>query len=901
MKYLLSVVLSASTLLVCGQRTFEFREYLDAEVTLNGTALEHALAGGLNNPQFSSVDLDLDGTEDLLVFERDGNVLLPFVTEGSGSNTHYRYAPEYKSAFPPGLTTIVKMIDYNCDGKADLFCKVQNGLGVYENVSTDSLKFSWALGTNKYLPTTFANGQNSNVYVLGIDMPVIDDVDGDGDVDILAFEVNGVQVYFYENIASDHCGLDYTLSQECWGGFRENPNNNGVELDACITGAAPPDPENTVHAGSTILSLDMDGDGLEELVLGDVSFGEATLVENSGTPDSAYMTNQVNNWAPDGDHMIDLYVFPAFFYLDVTHDGVPDLVAAPNIMPSKNLNQVWIYENQGTASSPSFDFSDSAFLQNSMIDMGEGAFPTFADINSDGGADIIIGNRGVWTSGGNYSPQLWYLKNTSDGSDFSFEIASKQLVSFNGINDPTSPIPTFADMDNDGDLDLVIGFEDGTLAYYENVGTPTAPSFTLQTANYGGIDVGQGAAPELYDLNDDGLFDLVIGEKEGTLNYYENNGNGFTLISEKFGGVNVDKYGTRTGYSVPRFYNYKGRDQLMVGSEELGIFQYDSATAIVSQPSTIVAKAGTGSVSTSDFNETPFGAIKRTGRNQFLYTAAELEALGFGYGQIEQIAFNITSSTTSNSLTNGATIRMKNTTVSALNAFETNLDKVYDYSMPLTPGWNEINLQTPFVWDGKSNLVVEICFSRNLPFQDNPVEATDVGFPANAYGDITGYNSNTANGCEMPYGSTSTVRPNMRLTIRPITSPAGNIINDVMRRMNADFADLDFDDYPEAVVGNFAGGITILKGKALDISVWEPSNPVQASIYPNPTTGLIRIDLEGPGNTEYQILDLNGRVHARGVLNETGQVDLSGWANGIYIIHLINENGVPGYAKIIKQ
>ena len=52
---------------------------------------------------------------------------------------------------------------------------------------------------------------------------------------------------------------------------------------------------------------------------------------------------------------------------------------------------------------------------------------------------------------------------------------------FDGIDEGNNSSPVFADIDNDGDLDLVIGNEDGTLDYYENTGGANAPAYVLRT------------------------------------------------------------------------------------------------------------------------------------------------------------------------------------------------------------------------------------------------------------------------------------------------------------------------------------------------------------------------------------------------------------------------------------
>jgi len=67
--------------------------------------------------------------------------------------------------------------------------------------------------------------------------------------------------------------------------------------------------------------------------------------------------------------------------------------------------------------------------------------------------------------------------------------------------------PVLSDVDGDGDLDLVVGNWDGQIRYFENTGSPQFPAFTERTGNLNpmdDIDVGSGAAPVLSDLDGDG-------------------------------------------------------------------------------------------------------------------------------------------------------------------------------------------------------------------------------------------------------------------------------------------------------------------------------------------------------------------------------------------------------------
>ena len=95
-------------------------------VTENGSILQNAWAGGLNFCQFSEIDLNMDGTKDMLIFDRsgkntieNGNRVIPMLYDLT--TNEYIFAPEYVENFPPGLENWVLLVDYNQDGKEDIF------------------------------------------------------------------------------------------------------------------------------------------------------------------------------------------------------------------------------------------------------------------------------------------------------------------------------------------------------------------------------------------------------------------------------------------------------------------------------------------------------------------------------------------------------------------------------------------------------------------------------------------------------------------------------------------------------------------------------------------------------------------------------------------------------------
>ena len=355
---------------------------LSIPVNENGISLPHAWAGGMSSTQFSSIDWNFDGVEDLLIFDRYGNVTIPFVNNNIEGQSSYSFAPEYAKVWPfPELTNWVLMRDFNCDGKADIFASTVGGIRVFRNISSGGeLAFELATMNPPFLTSNFMPTV-TNIFVSSVDIPAISDVDSDGDLDILTFSIFGSQLEYHKNLSVEQgFGLDsliFEVRNHCWGQFLENANDNSVTLDHFCLNVPTPEIFNgqeaqeagALHSGSSVNALDLNGDKVTDLLLGDISFNNLVALFNDGTQTSSHIATQDNSF-PSYDVPVDLVLFPASFYVDVNTDGKRDLLVSPNSTNiSQNFESTYYYENNGTDQAPLFSFTSTNFIQGEMIDL----------------------------------------------------------------------------------------------------------------------------------------------------------------------------------------------------------------------------------------------------------------------------------------------------------------------------------------------------------------------------------------------------------------------------------------------------------------------------------------------------------------------------------------------------
>ena len=536
-QYLLSVLL-----LLGWSLSSQTLERFPAAFTVDGQLLLNPLSGGLNVPQLSAADLNNDGLQDLYIFERTGNLHLPFLNTGAPGAPQYTFAPDLIANFPACVNWVL-LRDYNGDGAMDLFTHFSTpiqGIKVFTGSfnADDELVFEpYQFCCEDYNIIFFPTGGGfqTQLYVSPVDYPAIDDVDGDGDLDILTFSIGGGYVEYYRNQSLEMgYGLDSLIFKRddlCWGKFLETSFSEEIILSdspfSCAMNFTDPTADDR-HPGSTLVVFDDDNDGDLEVVLGDVNFGKMNYLKNGGDAEDAYMTGQDATY-PSYDVPVEIPNFPAGFYLDLDQDGHKDFVATPNDLGlTPNYEVIWFYRNLTNNEFPEFELQQRDWLVDGMLDFGSGANPAFLDVNADGLLDLLVGTEGYFDPGATYGrdPRLILFLNVGSVNAPAFELTDDDYLEFSQFGNLTINFaPATGDLDGDGDKDLLVGEQDGTLFFVENKGGAGNPvQWGAIQAQWNDIDVGQNSHPFIVDLDRDGRKDLLIGERNGNINFFPNIG-----------------------------------------------------------------------------------------------------------------------------------------------------------------------------------------------------------------------------------------------------------------------------------------------------------------------------------------------------------------------------------------
>ncbi len=449
--------------------------------TMIDSAGDAVFAGFSSIPSFT--DLNGDSLIDFLSSNSINGSINYYQNIGTKSSPLFKFiSAEYQGITVIGDTCFFSSVKpkQNAHGTGAYFFADINGNGTPDMFYGDLFSHSVFLMQNEGSPTqpqlqcTSNNyPANNPMYTYGFNQPTFVDIDGDGDLDMINGVLNNMQrhgFWYYRNEGSA-TAPDFQFKTK--------------------------DFLSVIDAGSYVhpVFIDIENDNDLDLITGNLD-GQLWLFRNNGTP--AMPSFALDDTAFGG--VVGNYTYaPAF--VDIDHDGDKDLFVG------RFDGKIKFYRNTGCNCVS--QFVGEVFLTDT-ISVGQNAVPFFTDIDGDGDADLFVGKA---------NGQINFYRN--DGSDTNF-IPNLISTAYLGIALGENAKPVFADIDHDSDSDLFVGSTKGTIEFYENTGSATVPQFTFRTNHYAGTDPMKEADPAFADIDNDGDLDLFTGTSKGGLQFYRN-------------------------------------------------------------------------------------------------------------------------------------------------------------------------------------------------------------------------------------------------------------------------------------------------------------------------------------------------------------------------------------------
>ena len=205
-----------------------------------------------------------------------------------------------------------------------------------------------------------------------------------------------------------------------------------------------------------------------------------------------------------------------------------------------------------------------------------------------------------------------------------------------------------------------------------------------------------------------------------------------------------------------------------------------------------------GNGSTTIQNQSFLQSAYTRAKYQYVVLASEMTAKGLSAGNLQGLAFNIVQRGSTGSFTyKGLTIALAPTTATAVNPpHSTGFVQVYsgNYTVSGT-GTQTFSFNTPFNWDGTSNVVIQICYDNEgvAPGTGPEVLSGESSVSGSSAPTVFARNNTalpTAAGCNLAFSSASTFRPDITLIGSATGTSIASALNTTYSTYIAPYADV---------------------------------------------------------------------------------------------------------------
>jgi hypothetical protein len=305
---------------------------------------------------------------------------------------------------------------------------------------------------------------------------------------------------------------------QCWGGFGLWL---ALPLAVCAAGSIqlrPAVPLSGIDPGDHAIPCvtDWNGDGRKDLLVGYQTAGKIAVYLNTGSDAEPVFTGYTNLQAGGADiyHYSSGCGAPAPWVCDYDGDGQRDLLVGTGA-------EGWVvfYRNTNTDAAPMLAAGILVQAGGATLSVAYRATPYVCDWDGDGRLDLLCGN------GDGY---VYFFKNTNTSIAPVYLPGARLQAGGQFLDFGDRSVVRVFDWDGDGLRDLV-GSAGGNVSWCRNVGGATNPVLAAQAVlgtpvpagSLAPINTGYRMRLELVDWNNDGVTDLLVGNYDGTINYYE--------------------------------------------------------------------------------------------------------------------------------------------------------------------------------------------------------------------------------------------------------------------------------------------------------------------------------------------------------------------------------------------